>query len=142
MNDQRLDCIYSYIISSNTRLTEHTKDILAVLLSAKSPLEAKVIYQVLVSKKIKIDLSTTHRLLKKLSELQVLSSVFKDKATAYELSTKFNPHHHHFTCLSCNQIIDLNLCALDKLNLEAEAIGQILAHRFELQGICQTCSRK
>lgn len=132
------DTVYHYINQSAVRITSHMRLVLNVIISHKAPLDAKYIYNI-VKSQTRINLSTIHRILEKLAHIQALTAIYGEKSTMYELSSQFIPHHHHFTCIQCHRIIDIDICMM-KATLESiSSIGTPLSHSFEIQGICNQC---
>lgn len=133
--------VYSYIEKSHTRLTKHMRAVIDIIIESKTPIEAKSIYTQLKDSHNSIDLSTIHRILEKLHSIQLIDAIYREKATSYELSSQFLPHHHHFTCSECNAIIDIDECLIDPLLSSISYIGKPISHSFEIQGICKSCQK-
>ena len=131
--------ILEYLYSHNIRITKHIQSILNIILFQNTPIDAKSIYNTLISTGQKIDLSTIHRILDKLNKIQLLDAIYGEKSTYYELSSKFRPHHHHFNCVKCGKIIDIDICMLNPILNSLNEIGTPLSHSFEIKGICNNC---
>ena len=129
----------SLLHQNNTRLTQHAQDIFDTLKSQKRPLSAVEIYEMLSDNGSKIDLSTVHRTMERFCGIQVVQPVYRDKATLYELSHHFVPHHHHFTCTQCETIYEIDTCVMDVLESSVGDLGEVTHHSVELFGICNRC---
>lgn len=131
--------VLEYLHSHKIRITKHIQSILNIILLQNTPIDAKTIYIKLLATKQKIDLSTIHRILDKLNKINLLDAIYGEKSSYYELSSKFRPHHHHFTCIKCDRIIDIDICMLNPILESTQNIGTILSHSFEIKGICNKC---
>jgi len=132
--------VYMYIQARHIRRTPHTKSIVNIFITTQSLLDAKSIHQTLVSQNTPIDLSTIHRILEKLLDIDLIVPVYQDKVTCYELSSQFLPHHHHFTCVVCKKVIDIDSCIMNDSIKSLSSIGKPIHHSFEVQGICNQCN--
>lgn len=133
------DKVFAYLHNREARLTKHLKTIINTIISHTSPVDAKTIYRELKLSGKTIDLSTIHRILDKLHSLEVLDSLYGEKANYYELSSNFLPHHHHFTCMKCGKITDIDSCMIEPILNKIENIGTPISHSFEIKGICNKC---
>jgi Fe2+ or Zn2+ uptake regulation protein len=131
--------VFEYLRECNIRTTKHIQSVINIILETNTPVEAKTIYQKLISNKQFIDLSTIHRILDRLHKIRLLEALYGEKSNFYELSAKFLPHHHHFTCIKCKSIIDIDICMLNPILESISNIGQPISHSFEIQGICNQC---
>ena len=129
--------IIAYIKSQGLRVTRHIDMVIQIFLKHQQPIEIKYIYQYLRDSGITINLSTIHRIIERLQNIQVLEPLYQSKVTAYELASQFSVHHHHFTCTQCHTIIDIHDCMvnIDKL----KDIGFVTSHTFEVRGVCAQC---
>ncbi len=73
--------------------------------------------------------------------------VSSDDVARYELTEELSEHHHHLVCSACGRLEDVVLPAVIERALASaaeEARTQrefvVDSHRFELVGICETCS--
>ena len=131
--------VFQYLRNHNIRITQHIKAILGIIILQSTPIDAKTIYNTLISDNQVIDLSTIHRILDKLNKIKLLDSIYGEKANNYELSSQFLPHHHHFTCIKCGAITDIDICMLNPILNSIDNIGMPLSHSFEIKGICNNC---
>lgn len=51
-------------------------------------------------------------------------------------------HHHHFVCLRCGEVIEVEGCGLDEAarDLEQRLGLQVTGHLVEFFGLCATCA--
>ncbi|MEX0597831.1 MAG: transcriptional repressor [Candidatus Paceibacterota bacterium] len=134
--------VFEYLRDHNIRLTKHIQTIIDIILNQYTPIDAKTIYNKLVSAKQLIDLSTIHRILDKLNKIGLLDAIYGEKANYYELSSQFLPHHHHFNCIKCSEITDIDICMMAPILESLGDIGTPLSHSFEIKGICNKCKLK
>jgi Fur family transcriptional regulator, peroxide stress response regulator len=88
-----------------------------------------------------ISLDTVYRTLATLADHGILDRVYSD-----ELCTRFEIHsepHHHFICLRCNTIQDVQWPEFDRLPLPRSItdLGKSIVTRIELRGVCDSCSK-
>lgn len=94
-----------------------------------------------------IPLSSLYRSLALMEHAGVVSVRHgQGKVARYELAEWLAGHHHHFVCLQCGDIDDVELDAASegRLRTLAEAAGgkvgyEVRGHRLELEGVCRTC---
>lgn len=134
--------VFDYLKQYNIRITKHIQAVLGIILEQNVPIDAKNIHQKIISNDQFIDLSTIHRILDKLNKIGLLDAIYGETANYYELSSQFLPHHHHFTCIKCNQINDIDICMMNPILNSIENIGTPLSHSFEIKGICNNCKLK
>jgi Fur family ferric uptake transcriptional regulator len=85
-----------------------------------------------------LGIATVYRNLKALIEDGKLVSVDMTGGTVlYELAG--NEHHHHFSCLSCQKVFDVNSCGLNFQKLVPPGF-KLQQHEILLAGLCNTCA--
>jgi len=131
--------VFAYLRTKNIRITKHILSVLEIILDTHIPIDAKTIHQKLISQSQFIDLSTIHRILDRLHKIGLLEALYGEKSNFYELSAQFLPHHHHFTCIKCGSIIDIDSCMLNPILESISNVGQPISHTFEIKGICNQC---
>lgn len=131
--------VFAYLREYNIRITKHIQSVISIIVDANVPIDAKNIHQRLLLDKQFIDLSTIHRILDRLHKIGLLEALYGEKSNFYELSAQFLPHHHHFTCIKCGSIIDIDTCMLNPILESISNIGQPISHSFEIKGICNQC---
>ena len=89
----------------------------------------------------RVSVYRTVELFEKVGIVHRLWTGFKSKI---ELSENFSPHHHHFTCLECDETIGLNSEVLEKdlKDFECEYGFELTQHSVELSGYCTKCKYK
>lgn len=89
-----------------------------------------------------IDRTSIYRTLELFVKLGITHIVPRGWKHSYELSEPFRPHHHHFTCDSCGEVLSIMSASVEhviKQLQEAQGV-EVRSHTFEVQGMCRTCS--
>jgi Fur family ferric uptake transcriptional regulator len=121
---------------------KHTKQrdlILATFLEAKGHATSDEIYQTVRAEHSNIGYTTVYRTMKLLCDAGLAEEHnFDDGVTRYEIE---HDHHDHLVCLRCGKIIEFECRALEQAQVEvADAHNfEVLRHRHELYGHCQSC---
>ncbi len=91
-----------------------------------------------------IGLPTVYRILEELAQGGVVTRVMHDTRQLYYYFCPNTKHHHHFICVACRHVEDVDLCMVDALEEEvSERIkGKLFSHILQLQGLCAKCSAK
>lgn len=85
--------------------------------------------------------SSLYRALDTFRELGIVSDVVIGGQRMIELTGEFRPHHHHVSCQSCGNSIDIHDEQLERyLEQLAKKSGYVhFSHSFEITGLCQSC---
>lgn len=88
-----------------------------------------------------IGLATVYRTLELLSRMDILrKGEFKDGVRHYELLEKDRHFHHHFECLKCGSVVEIEEDLLQNLEEELERKGyKVTDHVLMLYGECPRC---
>lgn len=99
---------------SNSELIKHTKD---------------------------VDKVSVYRTLALFETIGVVHRIWNGFKSKIELSEDFSPHHHHFTCTSCNMMVSFKNDEIEQaLNALSKAMHvRIEQHLVELSGTCNQC---
>lgn len=117
--------------------------LLSVLEKSKEPMSISEIVSALHGK---VNQTTVYRALETLSDSGVVQRIdLGHSHTHYELA-EGKQHHHHISCIRCNKIQDLPICAYDtfaaKALKQAPEFATIENHSFEIFGLCKNCIKK
>lgn len=98
--------------------------------------------QELVSRCKDIDRASVYRTIALFEELGIIERLQSGWKYRLELSDTFHEHHHHATCLSCGQSIDIPEDT--RLEVRLYEVADLLdfqleRHQLELQGYCKDC---
>jgi len=131
--------VFQYLRNHNIRITQHIQTVVSIILANNTPIDAKTIHKRVITQEQLIDLSTIHRILDRLHKIELIESLYGERSNFYELSSQFLPHHHHFTCIECGKIIDIDICMINPIIESISNVGTPLSHSFEIKGICNNC---
>ncbi len=85
-----------------------------------------------------ISLATVYNSLRELTELgEVVPLTTGTGATRYEPASTT---HHHLTCVSCGEILDVDLQDVDRLRLRDEHGYKLSAMSVTFRGLCAVCT--
>jgi len=128
------------LASNNYKLTPQRREIIRILIRARSPLSAKEIYKRLSVKLSNLSFDTVYRTLATLKDLGIVNKLdFQDGCGRYELN-RCNDHHHHMVCLKCGEAWEIPGCPVEHLPIgNLPNNFKVTDHRFELFGYCQSC---
>jgi Fe2+ or Zn2+ uptake regulation protein len=92
----------------------------------------------------RIGLPTVYRNLEELSRGNVISQVSHPNRQLYYYLCLNPSHHHHFICLSCRNVEDIEFCMLRALEkrVKKELNGRIVSHILQVNGLCKNCLEK
>jgi Fe2+ or Zn2+ uptake regulation protein len=92
----------------------------------------------------RIGLPTVYRNLEELARGDVISKVTHPNRQLYYYLCMNTSHHHHFICLSCRNVEDIEFCMLRELEkrVKKELNGRIVSHILQINGLCKNCLKK
>ncbi len=129
--------ILAELAANNCKLTVQRRDILKVLVRAKTHLSARQIFDRLRKTHPQISFDTVYRNLAVMKQLHLVNQLdFQDGRNRYELNRR-QDHHHHMICLKCGGAWNIPGCPLDHLDVHNNF--KVINHRFEIFGYCQAC---
>ncbi|MEM8963753.1 MAG: transcriptional repressor [Acidobacteriota bacterium] len=118
------------------RRSKHRDAVETVVRAAKGPLSAHEVREELRDSGIGI--ATVYRALNDGVERGVFEPVeMPNGPTRYEPADR--PHHHHFECLECNRVYDIEGCLDGLPNLVPDGFS-LEQHEILLYGRCRKCS--
>jgi len=128
----------------NLKITPKMFAILDILIKEPFYLSPEQIWKKMKKRFIKIGLPTVYRNLEELSERNVISKVSHPDRQLYYYLCQNQSHHHHFICVSCRKVEDINLCVARDAEREVEKKigGKVLSHILQVNGLCKHCLQK
>ena len=116
-------------------------DFMALASTYVSPEEVR---QKLRKKFASIGLPTVYRNLEELAAGGIISKIIHPNRQLYYHFCPTIQHHHHFICLSCRRVEDLQICAVEGFEEEISGRikGKVLSHILQVNGLCQGCSTR
>lgn len=145
IQDDSIDADFSKILKSlNLKVTPKRLALLNILMNESAYLSPEEIWKQMKNQFRKIGLPTVYRNLEELSEKTIISKVTHPNRQLYYYFCPNRAHHHHFVCLSCRNVEDINFCALDELQKEVKRKlnGKIISHILQVNGYCRNCLNK
>lgn len=131
-----LQSVIRILESRGYRLTPSRLAVLAAVLGQKGHFVAEDVLRVCPA----VGRATVFRALKDLADMDIVCRVLMDNGNLhYKVSAP--GHHHHFVCLACGKVEDIESCiASDLIESEAKKAGyEFEGHWLELYGRCASC---
>jgi Fur family transcriptional regulator, ferric uptake regulator len=120
------------------RNTQQRQAILSVLKKAGRPLTVQEVLQSAQKRCPGLGVATVYRNIKALISEDILTSVdMPGGVVLYELPV--SGHHHHFSCLKCSKVFDIEACKFNFQKLIPEGF-QLSSHEILLSGLCRACA--
>ncbi|MCA8971600.1 MAG: transcriptional repressor [Planctomycetes bacterium] len=120
------------------RLTRQRRAILEVLTSSDRPLSPAEITERAAENVASISLVTVYRNLKTLCENGAIVAVeLVGRPPRYEAAGL--SHHHHFLCVDCDRVFDIQGCRLGSLRDMLPKGFEVQHHEVQLSGRCKDC---
>ena len=140
---QRMRSMVSKLKEHSFRITPQRLAVLRVLAASEGHPSVERIYETVRQEFPTTSIATIYKtvnLLKQINEL--LEIFFPDGSNRYDGYKPFP--HPHLICIKCKKIVDLDLDSLDAMEKEValETNFEILNHRLDFFGICNTCMAK
>ena len=86
----------------------------------------------------KIGLPTVYRILGELSMAGVIYKILHPNRKLYYFYCPNPGHHHHFVCLSCRTVTDIDFCLCEQFQQITDGIVQ--DHIIQASGLCRNCA--
>ena len=122
------------------RPTRQRVVVLTELMAEQNDATAQQLHERLRARGERLGLATVYRTLGLLAEEGVVDALsHRPGELCYRLCGE--GHHHHLTCSSCHQVVELDECELEPwLERISEAHGFVTTgHRLEVAGLCGDC---
>lgn len=115
--------------------------LLQILADSPIYLSAEEVWMKLKEQPRGVGLPTVYRNLQELAEGGLLSKVLHPNRKLYYYLCRNRMHHHHFVCVSCRKVLDIEACALETISREIARTfrGKIISHTFQIEGLCEKC---
>lgn len=110
---------------------------LAALATATTYVSPEEVHKRLQGEFARIGLPTVYRNLEELAAGGVITKVLHPNRQLYYYFCPNRSHHHHFVCLACRTVADLECCGLEEV--EKQVGGRVLSHIVQANGLCQAC---
>lgn len=99
------------------------------------------VWQKMKQRFAQIGLPTVYRNLEELALSGMITTILHPSRQLYYYLCAKAGHHHHFVCISCRRVDEIDLCAMQVLQTAAGAAirGKVLSHTFQVSGVCEGC---
>lgn len=128
--------------SSSLKVTPRRLALMHLLAEASVYLGPQQIWEKMRKRFKKLGLPTVYRNLEELVDAGVISRIIHPNRQLYYYLCENPAHHHHFICLACGKVEDIDFCA--KSRLEKEILrkhkGKVLSHVLQVNGLCHNCA--
>lgn len=134
---------YSVILKRlNLKITPKRLAVLKILSEESMYVSPEELWRKMRKRFASIGLPTVYRILDELSEGDVISKIIHPNRQLYYFYCGKGEHHHHFICLSCRRVEDLNLCVAGEIEREVKGHlkGKVLSHILQINGFCSSCA--
>jgi Fe2+ or Zn2+ uptake regulation protein len=136
---------YTYIQSLKSLKLKATPKRLAILallgreMTYASPEE---VWQKLKGEFSRLGLPTVYRNLEELAAGGVITKVIHPNRQLYYHFCPNRDHHHHFICVACRRVEDVEICGLESMEREVgdRIGGKVLSHVLQVNGLCRACA--
>jgi Fe2+ or Zn2+ uptake regulation protein len=128
----------------NLKITPKRLAILEILMKEPVFLSPEEIWRKMRKRFEKIGLPTVYRNLEELSQGSIIAKVNHPNRQLYYYLCQNQSPHHHFICLSCHKVEDINFCLLKELEREVtkNIRGKVISHILQVNGLCKKCFKK
>lgn len=88
-----------------------------------------------------VDTVTIYRTITLFRKLNIAQEIGLGRKRLLELSDSYHGHHHHFTCIKCNEVTDFETKVIeDEIHKVVAVFGaEISSHQLEVSGTCVKC---
>ena len=134
------DYLQEVFRETGRRLTSQRRLILEVLESSDEHLEAEALYNQAKELDPNVSLPTVYRTLAILKEMGLVEEHRLGEEHSHYESVRNRPHYH-FTCLSCDRVVEFDTPLVAQIERELgtrEGI-QVLSAHLHLSGYCAQC---
>ncbi len=132
-----------YLRDRGLKYTDERRMVLQAVMKNDEHFEAEQLLLAMRQAGMRVGKATVYRTLKLLVACGIVKEVhFSNKQVHYEHTYGQDPHDH-LVCRRCGRIIEFDAGEVLRLRT-AIAAGQrfhALSHRFQIIGLCETCSR-
>lgn len=129
---------------NDVRYTRGRRAVVHALADAAGPRSAAELHEVVSAA---VPLSSLYRTLAVLEEAEVIAPHFGARGlTRYELAEWITGHHHHFVCITCGAVEDIDVSRdveqrVDAVVAEISEMASFAptSHVLEIEGRCRRC---
>jgi Fur family ferric uptake transcriptional regulator len=138
---QKMSALTGRLRRQSRNITVPRQAILEILRKQPHPLTIKEIHAAMPADRC--DLATIYRATHLLEQMGMVKRFdFGDGAARFEMIGEGEDgHHHHLVCTQCTKVVEIEECALGKIDSRIAAANGFTAvsHKLEFFGICPRC---
>ena len=126
----------------NLKVTPKRLAILGILDAEQVYLSPENIWEKMKSSVGKVGLPTVYRNLEELERGGIITKIIHpNRQLYYYFCGNEGRHHHHFICLSCNAVEELDYCPEREIDVKVKKKlkGRALSHLLQVSGLCKRC---
>lgn len=125
--------------SLQLKVTPQRLAILDLMLAARTYLSPEEVQKQLQQQRDdnKVGLPTIYRNLEELSSQGVISKILHPNRQLYYYFCPNRDHHHHFVCLACRTVQDIDYCGCAEMAGRID--GQVDLQIMQALGTCRSC---
>ncbi len=127
--------------NSNLKATPKRLALMSLLAKASVYLGPQKIWDALRKEFKTLGLPTVYRNLEELVDAGLVTRIHHPNRQLYYYLCQNPSHHHHFICLECGRVEDIDFCAEAQLAKEVNRKhqGKVLSHVLQVNGLCRLC---
>ncbi len=128
----------------NLKATPKRLAILEILSEASGYMGPEEIWNIMKERFGNVGLPTVYRNLEDLSKGEVIIKVIHPDRKLYYFYCRNVSHHHHFVCVSCRKVEDIQFCGMKEIEDEVKSAlkGHVVSHLLQVYGFCNNCLKK
>lgn len=127
------------------RITPKVRAVLKLFLERESVLDPLEVRARLKKQFKGIGLPTIYRILESLGNCGILlTAANPERQLRYYLCRDLDVgHHHHFICLQCGKVEEVNLCLMEELEcyVKRRLKATVQNHLLQIEGLCAKCTQ-
>lgn len=125
----------------NLKATPKRLAILEILAEAPGYLGPEEVWNTMKGQFNNIGLPTVYRNLEDLSKGEIIIKVIHPDRKLYYFYCHNAGHHHHFVCVSCRKVEDIQFCGMKDIEDEVKSTlkGHVVSHLLQVYGFCNAC---
>src|SRR5689334_22056650 len=131
---------------SGHRVTPKVRAVLKLFLTRGSVLDPFEVQTGLKKQFRGVGLPTVYRILESLAHCGILlTAANPERELRYYLCRDIHVgHHHHFICLQCGKVEEVNLCLMEQVEqyVKRRLKAIVQNHLLQIEGLCARCTRR
>jgi Fe2+ or Zn2+ uptake regulation protein len=128
------------------RVTPKVRAVLKLFLERRAVLDPFEVQARLQKQFRGVGLPTIYRILESLANCGILlTAANPERELRYYLCREINEsHHHHFICLQCGKVEEVNLCLMEEVEkyVKRHLRATVQNHLLQIEGLCANCTSR